>query len=71
MLFQKLDEFFDELFSDSIELDNFQLSKICALNWNEIDWKTVGITCKAHTPGNVKQSCPDICNRLKTGKYNL
>ena len=51
----------------------YMKSNLCGKHWNEMikldDWTI--ITCKADTPGNVKQSCPDICNRLKTGKYNL
>ena len=71
MLFQELDEFYKEIFNDSEAKILFFSSVICTLNWNEIGWKTVGVTCKANTPGNVKQSCPDICNRLKIGKYIL
>ena len=57
----------------------YMKSHLCGKNWNEmikLDDRKI-ITCKADTPGNVKQSCPDICNRLsrelleKTGKYIL
>jgi len=50
----------------------YMKSNLCGKHWNEMityflldDWKI--ITCKEDTPGIVKQSCPDICNRPKSG----
>ena len=51
----------------------YMKSNFCGKHWNKMtkldDWMI--ITCKADTPGNVGQSCPDICKKLKTGKYIL
>ena len=49
----------------------YMKSNFCGKHWNKMikldDWKI--ITCKADTPGNVKQSCHDICNKVKIGNY--
>ena len=51
----------------------YMKSNFCGKHWNKMikldDWKI--ITCKADTPGNVLQSCPNICNRPKSGKCTL
>ena len=63
MLFQELEKFFDLIYGLK--------SNFCATNWNSNVLERLGITCKSDTPGNVKQSCPDICNRIESGKYIL
>ena len=78
-LFQEFDKLIDRIAMNTTVDTKFKngykqymKSNFCGKHWNKMikldDWKI--ITCKADTPGNVKQSCPDICNRVKTGRYS-
>ena len=78
ILFQEFDKLIDRIAMNTTVDTKFKngykqymKSNFCGKHWNKMikldDWKI--ITCKADTPGNVKQSCPDICNRVKTGRY--
>ena len=48
----------------------YMKTNFCGKHWSKMNnlEKGLVITCKADTPGNVGQSCPDICKKLKTGK---
>ena len=78
ILFQEFDKLIDHISMNNTmdtKIKNgykqYMKSNFCGKHWNKMikldDWKI--ITCKADTPGNVKQSCPDICNKVKIGKY--
>ena len=80
VLFQEYEKRIDRSIGNTImdsewmnEHKQYMKSNFCGKSWNKMnklnDWKI--ITCKADTLGNVKQSCPDICNKVKTGKYIL